>query len=637
MAELSYIVATAGHVDHGKSTLVEALSGINPDRLPEEQKRGMTIELGFAQLTFKDPSETSTVFQLGLVDVPGHADFVRNMVAGVGSIDLAMLVVACDDGWMPQTEEHLQILLYLGAKRAVVALTKSDTAQDLPASVAAIREQLADTALADAPIIPVCALSGEGLDDLKAALAGVLRQTPPQADHGKPWLAVDRVFSPRGTGTVVTGTLLGGQLKVGTELLVQPRALPTRVRGLQRHSHALETALPGTRTAVQLHDVAVQSDQHPDGIRRGDVLTLASMGAAQRLIHVKLDRSTRDPEAPALRTGQKVWLHLGAASYEARVNLAGSRTLAPGESALAELRLAKPALACCGDRLVLRHLSKQHTLAGGLVLDPSPRFGRFRKPTQQTMLAARSAAPHDLLTWASTQLERDQALAPGQLLAQSHYSSAEIASTIPQLRDAWQTGPWLIHRPWWSGLLQLVAALITDYHVKQPQALGLKLSDLRAQTEKLLPDGKLFDLLLTELGALGYTRNAGLIRSSKHLAKLPPELNAAGDKLRKALAQNPIEPPNPKELAPTPTDQKALKFLIETGEAVFLDEKAVLLASAYEGLKSKIATILREQGKATVAEIREVLGTTRRILVPLLEKLDKENFTRREGDYRRLR
>jgi selenocysteine-specific elongation factor len=637
MNELSYIIATAGHVDHGKSTLVEALSGINPDRLPEEQKRGMTIELGFAQLSLSDPQRSGVHYSLGLVDVPGHSDFVRNMVAGVGSIDVALLVVACDDGWMPQTEEHLQILLYLGAQRGVVALTKSDAAEDISWNVAEVREKLAGTALESAAVVPVCAITGDGLEELKDALREVLRDTPPQADDQKPWLNIDRAFSPKGAGTVVTGTLCGGRLEAGQELVVQPRGIPTRVRSLQRHGKPLDAALPGMRTAVQLHEVAVHSEQHPEGLRRGDVLTLAELGQPSKLLHVWLQRSSRQPEAPPLRTGQKVWLHVGAASYEARVNLAEGRSMEAGAAGMAELRITTPVLACGGDRFVLRDLGKHYTLAGGLVLDAAPRYGRFRKAPQQALLEARAHEPGSLEVWLRSQMQRDHAVLADQLLRQTRFPAAAVQQAALSCGEVFLLAPWFIHLSWWQQLIQKVSDLVLGFHRSQPQALGMKLGDLRAKVESELPDKRLFDPLLEALGTAGFVRGAGLIRSSSHVAKLPPELQAAGEKLRKALAVNPIEPPNPKELAPTPVDQKALKFLLDTGEAVFLDEKAVLLATAYEGLKRRIAELLREKGKATVAEIREALGTTRRILVPLLERLDKESFTRRSGDFRSLR
>ena len=250
-----FIVATAGHVDHGKSALVKALTGTDPDRLPEEKSRAITIDLGFAHLELPSSKPAPSSFLLGVVDVPGHEDFVKNMVAGVGSIDLALLVVAADDGWMPQTEEHLQILTYLGVRRAVVALTKMDLATDELGEAAAIREQLQNTPLAGAPIIPTSVVSGLGLDQLKVALANVLEDTPSPADIGKPRLPVDRVFKLQGIGTVITGTLAGGTLRRGQTVVIQPSGKKARVRTIQSHNRDVEVSGPGTRTALNLPDL----------------------------------------------------------------------------------------------------------------------------------------------------------------------------------------------------------------------------------------------------------------------------------------------------------------------------------------------------------------------------------------------
>src|SRR5438105_3887106 len=279
-----FILATAGHVDHGKSALVHALTGTDPDRLPEEKLRGITIELGFAQLELRMPD---ALLSIGIVDVPGHEDFVRNMVAGVGSIDLALVVVAADDGWMPQTEEHLQILNYLGVSQAVVALTKIDLAANETAASAQLREMLADCPFAQAPIVPTSVVNGRGLDQLKEELARALGNTPAPRDFGKPRLPVDRVFTLRGIGTVVTGTLTGGTLRRGQPVVIQPSARTTRIRSLQNHNHDVEVSGPGTRTALNLPDV----DDSPSGIQRGAVLTLPGLGSATETMDVVLEKS----------------------------------------------------------------------------------------------------------------------------------------------------------------------------------------------------------------------------------------------------------------------------------------------------------------------------------------------------------
>src|SRR6266568_4974630 len=304
MTAQHFIVATAGHVDHGKSALVKALTGIDPDRLPEEKARGITIDLGFAHPeqgasrpggagaagSADEPSAGRARYHLGIVDVPGHEDFVKNMVAGVGSIDLALFVVAADDGWMPQTEEHLQILAYLGVTRAVIALTKSDLGQ-IDNVHEQIRAQLRDTAFARSPIVPTSVRTGEGIENLKCALGSEFATMQPQCDSGEPRLFVDRAFALRGIGTVVTGTLTGGQLRRGQTIIVQPQDFEARIRSIQSHGSELECAQPGMRTAINLPDVAIGDG--PGQIKRGDVITAVDLGKSSASLVVTLEKSSR--------------------------------------------------------------------------------------------------------------------------------------------------------------------------------------------------------------------------------------------------------------------------------------------------------------------------------------------------------
>ena len=276
-----FIIATAGHVDHGKSALVKALTGTDPDRLPEEKKRRITIDLGFAALNVTAPNGDK--IQAGIVDVPGHEDFVRNMIAGVGSIDLALFVVAADDGWMPQSEEHLQILNYLGVQRAVIALTKSDLGA-IDVATNQIRERLSDTAFADSPIVPTSVRTGAGIENLVNTLASQLARTEPQRDIRKPRLFIDRVFTLGGIGTVVTGTLTGGSLRRSEKIVVYPTNFEPRIRSIQSHGQELEVAHPGMRTAINLPDLQVEQ------IKRGDVVTLPDHGAPSSTLIVRVGR-----------------------------------------------------------------------------------------------------------------------------------------------------------------------------------------------------------------------------------------------------------------------------------------------------------------------------------------------------------
>ena len=342
MTEKHFILATAGHVDHGKSALVKALTGTDPDRLPEEKARQITIDLGFAELNLAGPDEQR--FHIGIVDVPGHEDFVRNMIAGVGSIDLALLVVAADDGWMPQTEEHLQILNYLHVQRGVVALTKSDLG-GIDAVAEQIREKLRDTLFARASIVPTSICTGEGIENLKDALATELATAEPQSGICKPRLFVDRAFTLRGIGTVVTGTLSGGSIRRSQDVVVQPRNVSTRVRSVQNHGRDVEIAQPGMRTAINLPDLSIGED----GIQRGDIITVDSLGRSQATIDVLLEKSSRlkrnSSAARPIKNGGSVQVHFGTGRIAAKITLLDQPAVGAGQSAIARLRLDSPIIA----------------------------------------------------------------------------------------------------------------------------------------------------------------------------------------------------------------------------------------------------------------------------------------------------
>src|SRR6476659_953024 len=372
------ILATAGHVDHGKTALVKALTGVYTDRLPEEKARGITIDLGFARLALPG-------FSVGVIDVPGHEDFIRNMIAGLGAIDLALLVVAADDGWMPQTEEHFQILNYLGIRHGVVAITKCD--QGDPARITAdVRDQLRGTLLSEMPIVETSARVATGLDELKQALARVSAGIPPPRDCGKPRLFVDRVFALRGTGTVVTGTLTGGRLSRGKTISAQPQNLRARIRSIQSHNQSLEMALPGTRTALNLPDL------RPDEIPRGSVLTTIDSAESSRAIDAMVERSPRCfLPSRSLKNASVVQVHYGSARFPARILLLDRRELLPGETAIARLRFTQPVFVFAGDRSLIRDSSGRQTVAGGVVLNPNAEGTRFRASAERSFLQARAA------------------------------------------------------------------------------------------------------------------------------------------------------------------------------------------------------------------------------------------------------
>jgi selenocysteine-specific elongation factor len=373
-----YIVATAGHVDHGKSALIKALTGTDPDRLPEEKARGITIDLGFAHLELPSPASGSPI-HVGIVDVPGHEDFVKNMVAGVGAIDLALLIVAADDGWMPQTEEHLQILSYFGVRRAVVSLTKVDLAADEAAAATAIRQHLQGSVFADAPIVPTSVVTGRGLEALKDTLARELSNAPAPRDIGKPRLAVDRVFTLAGAGTVVTGTLTGGRFSRGQSVVIHPGGHSARVRRIQSHGRDVDASGPGMRTALNLADVNPTA-----GVNRGDVITLPDVGRASDCVDVMLEISGR--ASRPIKDGVRVRVHYGSGNVPAHVALGDGKELPVGRSVIAQLRLEAPVYLWVGDHLTIRDWSEQQTLAGAVVLDPDASRKSFRTADRQQWL-----------------------------------------------------------------------------------------------------------------------------------------------------------------------------------------------------------------------------------------------------------
>ena len=636
MTEKHFILATAGHVDHGKSALVKALTGIDPDRLPEEKARQITIELGFAQLILYGPNEQR--FHIGIVDVPGHEDFVRNMIAGVGSIDLALFVVAADDGWMPQTEEHLQILTYLGVKRGVMALTKSDLGK-IDNVAGQIRNRLRDTAFAHSPIIPTSVRTGEGIENLKSALSSEFSTMQLQADVGKPRLFIDRAFTLHGIGTVVTGTLTGGQLRRGQNIVVQPQNFEARVRSIQSHGSELEAGQPGMRTAINLPDVAIGDG--PRQIKRGDVITVIDLGKSSANLIVLLEKSSRlgpkDPVARALKNGTSVYLHHGTSRFPAKIHLLENRALEPGQQTIARLKLESSIFAFLGDRFVLRDTSEQHTIAGGVVLDPDGGPEKFRTATQRKSLTTRASALEDVDLCIRSEILVNAFVRTETALRKSRFSADEIADALQCLQ---RRNEIVIHQEIasdahaWQMLRAWAIALIDDAHKRNPERAGLDLNELRTAWGDRSPG--VFDALISDLCAADFVQKGSAIARASHRPALSVELHLTGARIREALSTKPFDPPARKEIEVDRHAPQVLRFLIETGEAIEVSPDVVLLRENFERMKSAVVEFLSKNGRATVSELRQELRTSRRIMVPLLEQLDRFGVTRRVGDQRML-
>ena len=646
MTDQNFILATAGHVDHGKSALVKALSGVDPDRLPEEKRRGLTIDLGFAFLQIQSPENPSVTFHLGIVDVPGHEDFVKNMVAGVGSIDLTLLVIAADDGWMAQTEEHLQILSYLGVSRGVVALTKSDLVDENDTvKINEIRKRLDASRLGKAPIVRTSAVTGEGIDELEVALGNVLKDSPLPRNIGKPRLPVDRVFSMPGIGTVATGTLTGGTLVRGRKVLIQPSGIESRIRNIQSQSRNLEESRPGMRTAVCLSHVSASESQDPSRIQRGDVVTLPELGDPSHIADVLVERS-QDSERSLLGNnrpladGSRVRIHHGSGNAPAKLRFFRKKDLLPGQWALTQLRLESPLFLFAGDRFIVRDWPERTTLAGGVVLDPQSHPSLFRDRAHRSFLETRARSLGEVDQWTKAQLLRDLVVSPTEVLIQSIFSASEIAESIRRLADcgdAILVGQLLVESKWWEELCQNAARAIDREHRLHPERGGLTLSGLRRilRSESLRP--AVFEALVQRLIRSGFQKQGVFLRRDDHRIALPEHLRPLADKIRRYLNQRPLEPPSRKELASDSHSLETLAFLIQSGEVVEISDRIVMSSSTFNLAKDKIVHLIRSNGPSTVSEIRLTLGTSRRIAVPLLEKFDRDGLTLRQGDRRILR
>ncbi len=615
-----YVLGTAGHVDHGKSTLVKALTGIDPDRLEEEKRREMTIDLGFAWLTLPDGREVS------LIDVPGHERFIKNMLAGVGGIDAALLVVAADEGVMPQTVEHLEILDLLGVRAGVVAITKIDLVED-PEWLELVREEVEErlrgTTLEGSPILPVSAVTGQGLEELVAAIARILDRLPPREVRGRPRLFLDRAFTVAGFGTVVTGTLLDGPLRTGQEVEVLPRGIRARVRGLQSHRRPLEEAGPGRRVAVNLSGVEARE------LGRGDLLTTPGWLRPTRRLDAWV-RVLADAPRP-LRHGEVLDLFLGSAEVRARVRILGEEeALAPGRSGYLQLELDAPLATLRGDRYVLRQPSPSLTLAGGWVLDPHPRRHRRRDPqVRQALTALADPDPRRFLgallairgrPLTLLDLEGTVGLETGVL--ERVLEALTEAGEAVRLGEAWAGRP-LAER--WLGRVREV---LEAYHAAYPLRPGLPEREVAGRARIPSP----FALPLVDWGvARGVlSRREGAVA----LAGFTPQPTAEeAERIRRyleALEARPAAPPEPEAFG---IDEELLAYLVRQGEVTVV-EGIPFRSTVLPRLRAQLLEALEAEGPLTVARIRDLWGTTRRYVLALLAWLDREGWTRREGDVR---
>lgn len=629
-----FVIATAGHVDHGKSALVKALTGTDPDRLPEEKARKITIELGFAELNLTAPN--GQTIHAGIIDVPGHEDFVRNMIAGVGSIDLALFVVAADDGWMRQTEEHLQILMYLGVKRAVVALAKSDL-RKIDSVTDGIRNQMRETVFARSAIVPTSVRTGAGIENLKGAIASELAAMHPQRDFGKPRLFIDRAFTLRGIGTVVTGTLSGGSIRRSQDVVVQPGEISARVRSIQNHGRDIEIARPGMRTAINLPDLSIGEN----GMQRGDLITVPGLGSPHATIDVLLERSSRlkrnSPPARPIKNGSSIQVHFGTGRIAAKITLLDKPALGAGQNAIGRLQLDSPIVAFVGDRFVLRDSSEQNTIAGGTVLDPDADRANFRSNAQIRFLRARATAPHDIDVCVRSEIALREFVLRKALLNKSPFSDGEISEALARLQCAGEIvlcSEIATDRKTWQQLRERATSLIDEVHKCNPERAGLDLNELRSTLR--IQESNVFEALIADLCVKDFVRKGSAIARISHRPLLPADLEPVERRIRESLSHKPFDPLPRREIEPDRRAQHVLRFLIDSGQVIEVGPDAVLLRDNFEHMKARITEFISKHGPATVSELRQALESSRRIMVPLLERLDRDGVTRRVEDKRIL-
>lgn len=627
------VIGTAGHVDHGKSALVEALTGIHPDRLKEEQQREMTIDLGFAWLKLPGGEE------VGIVDVPGHHDFIDNMLAGVGGIDCVLFIVAADEGVMPQTSEHLAIIDLLHVPTGIVVITKIDKITDrnrLELLESKLHQITIGTILENAPFVKVSARDKTGLDEMTSRLEEVLGQQPQRPDLGRPRLPIDRVFTIPGFGTVVTGTLIDGILREGEEVELLPGGLKTRIRGLQSHKHKTLSAQPGSRVALNLSNLAIEQ------IRRGDVITLPATYETTRRVDVSFKLLTE--AAISLTHSQPVKFYLHATETIARVRLLGAEDLKPGESGWLQLELEHPIVAARGDRYILRRPSPGETLGGGVVIDPHPsgRHKRFSPGLIEGFSRLTTGSPDELIF---STLTSSGILSWTDLISKTCLEARQLSKAIEMLinekrliklagRQSDPKDGLYCSMATWQRLIEQADSEVTRYHTSNPLRSGMPREELKS---RLKLQTSLFNSALKQLldeGILIMENN--VIKTPGYAISLSEGQRTWLKPLMERFTQAPFAPPPVNEVV-SAAGNDLFRALIENGELIQVSDDVVFCQTDYQTMLTYVREHLKTHATLTVAEFRDHFHSSRKYALAFLEHLDLIGVTIREGDFRHLK
>ena len=626
------VVGTAGHIDHGKTSLVKALTGIDTDRLPEEKARGITIDLGFAFL--EEPGLT-----IEIVDVPGHERFVKNMLAGVGGIDLAMLVIAADEGVMPQTREHLAICSLLHIRTGLVVLTKADLAE--PDWLELVKDDVAGlmrgTFLDGAPVLAVSARTGQGLPELREALRTQASTIPPRAADQLPRLPIDRVFTIKGFGTVVTGTLTAGKFGVDDRVEVFPRGLQAKVRGLQTHGHTVTEARAGQRTAMNLQGLERAA------IERGDVAGLAGTLVAASTVDGTLELLADAPRP--LKTRDRIRFHVGTSEIMARVLFLDRAELAPGETAYARIRLEAPVVALPRDRFVVRSYSPIVTIGGGTLLDVDPpRVRRKGGALMSHLTLLDRGTPEQVLE----EHVRQRGVAGARMSTLSGrvpFGPEALRTLLAALHASGRLAAvdrdWYVHADSFARLRELTLGALATFHRANPLRPGMSREELRGRAGNA--EDKLFAHLLASLDAEGAVKvDRDKVRLATHEVRLSDDQRRVVDRLETDFRTAEAAPPSPQEALARAgvagdEEHELFQVLVEGKKLVRVKESLFFHTAALEAIQDKLVALLRERKEIGPADIKDLLGISRKYAIPLLEYFDGRRVTQRVGERRVLR
>ena len=629
----SIIVGTAGHIDHGKTALVRALTGIDADRLEEEKRRGITIDLGFAHMDL--PGANGESLRLGFVDVPGHERFVRNMLAGVGGIDLVLLVIAADESIKPQTREHLDILQLLGVQRGIAVLTKADAvdAETLDVVRLEVEEFLRGTFLESpkSPIVAVSSLTGAGLEDLRRAMVAAAAEVQPRDSNALARLPIDRVFTMKGFGTVVTGTLVAGTIRREQELEVFPSGRTVRVRGVQVHGQSTDAAIAGQRTALNLAGASTED------LARGMALAPVATLVPTRRVDVRLKMLASAPRP--LKNRSRIHFHSNTMETVAEIMFHNTKQIAPGATAFARLKLPEPTLLLPGDRFIIRQFSPVVTIGGGVVLDPAP---VPRQPGQESFLQILAEGNAEFILEARIARRGHAGLSISQLVAETGWArqtiDVRLAQFVKELRVQ-RIGEQLVHATAMIGLQQFIVSAVAKFQKDNPLVGGIAREALREQAKASS------EVLTAALDLLIREKNvevAGdLVRLPGHGVVMKDEEAESKTKIEEAFATAGLKVPALHEvISGLKVDkvraQKIVTLLLRDKVLTKISDELVFHRNALEDLRRSMAAQKVKSSKIDVAKFKELTGVSRKYAIPLLEYLDRERVTRRVGDAREI-